>query len=178
MSIIQCIPLQDVMLAPPPPTACSQSNEARRKAQCRMSPRQAPPGPAATGQPTSARQKPHTLAKHSLSQSEFQTITMASPTPGGQGASTALQRFLARKSTYTAIIFCVFACGLLLMVLPAELLPFVPPEKAEINLATTFSTLSAQGWLALCLVCFGFILMIFDIVGGEKRVWWRVDLRC
>ena len=141
-------------------------------AQCRMSPRTGGDRSAHVSAPETS----HSCNKHSLSQSEFQTLTMASPTPGGQGASTALQRFLARKSTNTAMIFCVFACGLLLMVLPAELLPFVPPEKAEINLATTFSTLSAQGWLALFLVCFGFILMIFDIVGGEKRVWWRVDL--
>ena len=61
----------------------------------------------------------------------------------------------------------IFALGILLMVLPAELLSYKAPEKAELNLKTTFSDLSSQGWLSLAFILMGFLLMVFDVVGGE-----------
>jgi hypothetical protein len=67
------------------------------------------------------------------------------------------------------------------MVLPAELIGYSAPEKAELNLKTTFSSLSAQGWISLALILGGFLLMVFDAVGGEcaahVRSGGRADLK-
>lgn len=54
----------------------------------------------------------------------------------------------------------------LLMTLPAELISWKAPEKAELNLQTTFGDLSVQGWLSLLFIAGGFLLMVFDLVGG------------
>lgn len=35
-------------------------------------------------------------------------------------------------------------------------------------LQTTFSTMQAEGWLSLVFILFGFLLMVFDVVGGER----------
>lgn len=56
----------------------------------------------------------------------------------------------------------------LLMTLPAELISWKAPERAELNLQTTFSDLSAQGWLSLVFIAGGFLLMVFDLVGGGQ----------
>lgn len=61
---------------------------------------------------------------------------MASPAPGGRGQrAQALKRFLStNKSAYNALVLAIFFGGILLMVLPAELLTFAPRERAELNL--------------------------------------------
>jgi hypothetical protein len=72
-------------------------------------------------------------------------------------------------------VLTIFALGILLMTLPAELLSYKAPEKAELNLATTFSTLSSQGYLSLVFILLGFVLMVFDVVGGETVMEGAVD---
>ncbi len=65
-------------------------------------------------------------------------------------------------------LFCSLPVQVLLMTLPAELISWKAPEKAELNLSTTFSDLSVQGWLSLLFIAGGFILMVFDLVGGAQ----------
>lgn len=67
-------------------------------------------------------------------------------------------------------LFCSLPVQVLLMTLPAELISWEAPEKAELNLQTTFSDLSVQGWLSLLFIAGGFLLMVFDLVGGEQGV--------
>ncbi|GAB4819177.1 hypothetical protein N2152v2_006223 [Parachlorella kessleri] len=48
-----------------------------------------------------------------------------------------------------------------------QLLQYEAPEKPVINLNTTFSTLSSQGWLALAFTALAFGLMVTDLVGAD-----------
>lgn len=78
-----------------------------------------------------------------------------------------LRRWAQQPAVYNTLVISIFIGGVLLMSLPAELLSYEAPEKATLNLATTFSDLSSQGWLSLVFIGLGFFLMVFDIVGGE-----------
>lgn len=66
---------------------------------------------------------------------------------------------------YNVFVLALAAGGILLMTLPAELLNWKPEEKPELDLQTTFSTLTIQGWLSLALTAIGFGLMVTDSVG-------------
>lgn len=61
---------------------------------------------------------------------------MASPAPGGRGRSAraALKHLRNKPGLYNALVVAIFIGGVLLMVLPSELLTFKPKEKAELNL--------------------------------------------
>ena len=76
-------------------------------------------------------------------------------------------RVSSKPANVAAFCIIIFSLGVLLMVLPAELITFEPPSQAEIQLETTFASMSSQGWLCLALVLFSFILLIFDIVGAD-----------
>jgi len=55
---------------------------------------------------------------------------MASPAAGGGGGrALLLQRLAASKTAYNAFVLLVFGLGILLMVLPAELISYSAPEK-------------------------------------------------
>lgn len=69
------------------------------------------------------------------------------------------------KPLYYAYIFTVFVGGILLLVLPAQLITYEPQEKPELNLQLTFAELSVQGWLALGLTLIAFLMMVTDSVG-------------
>jgi hypothetical protein len=65
-------------------------------------------------------------------------------------------------------LYCslVTICGILLMVLPAELITgWEAASKPELNLDTTFATLTTPGILSIIFVVLGFLLMVFDLVG-------------
>lgn len=89
---------------------------------------------------------------------------MASPAVGRGGG---LRAWLASKQAYNIAVLGVFGLGVLLMTLPAELISWKAPEKAELNLQTTFGDLSVQGWLSLLFIAGGFLLMVFDLVGAD-----------
>ena len=93
------------------------------------------PPPPDTHPPRPGHAHPHPLPS-----------SMASPTPSATRKNRwrVARRWLSSPAAYNALVLGIFACGVLLMVLPAELLSFKAPEKAEINLKTTFSTLSSQ----------------------------------
>ncbi|EFN59045.1 hypothetical protein CHLNCDRAFT_56692 [Chlorella variabilis] len=91
---------------------------------------------------------------------------MATPA-SRRGLAGPLKRWAANPLVYNLFVLSIFGGGVLLMVLPAELLTFKAPEKAELNLETTFSDLSSQGWLSLAFIAMGFILMVFDVVGAD-----------
>ncbi|KAI3433730.1 hypothetical protein D9Q98_003538 [Chlorella vulgaris] len=78
-----------------------------------------------------------------------------------------LRRWAQQPAVYNTLVISIFIGGVLLMSLPAELLSYEAPEKATLNLATTFSDLSSQGWLSLVFIGLGFFLMVFDIVGAD-----------
>ncbi len=60
---------------------------------------------------------------------------MASPAPGRGRGPQALKRFLqTNKQFYNLLVLAIFFGGILLMVLPAELLKFAPKDRAELNL--------------------------------------------
>ena len=77
----------------------------------------------------------------------------------------AVKRAAQTQNAFRAFVLLIGAGGILLMVLPAELLQYEAPEKPVINLNTTFSTLSSQGWLALAFTALAFGLMVMDLVG-------------
>lgn len=52
-----------------------------------------------------------------------------------------LRAWLAQPHVYNLLVLSIFFGGILLMVLPAELISYKAPEKAELNLKTTFSDL-------------------------------------
>ncbi|KAL4432402.1 hypothetical protein ABPG77_001701 [Micractinium sp. CCAP 211/92] len=89
---------------------------------------------------------------------------MGSPAIGRGGR---LRAWLLSKQAYNILVLAVFGLGVLLMTLPAELISWEAPEKAELNLQTTFSDLSVQGWLSLLFIAGGFLLMVFDLVGAD-----------
>lgn len=89
---------------------------------------------------------------------------MASVAPGGRGPVRA---WLVSNQAYNIGVLCIFGLGVLLMTLPAELITWKAPEKPELNLQTTFSELSPQGWISLALILGGFLLMVFDVVGAD-----------
>lgn len=63
------------------------------------------------------------------------SLNMASPAPGGLGPrAQRLQRLLRSKNAQTLLVLGIFFGGILLMVLPAELVSFAPKERAELNL--------------------------------------------
>lgn len=66
-----------------------------------------------------------------------------------QRVSEQWRSLAANQNAYRALILAIAAGGILLMVLPSELITYKPAEKPEINLKITFSDLSSQGWLAL-----------------------------
>lgn len=124
---------------------------------------------------------PHTSQRHTLAEALSELLSrvcsMASPPPSGTHSpspQTLRQRLLrerllrelkGKNRYYVAFVWLVFISGVLLMALPAELLTFEAPERPALNLNTTFSSLSSQGWLSLVFILFGFLLMVFDLVG-------------
>lgn len=66
---------------------------------------------------------------------------------------------------YYAYIILVGIAGIVLMVLPSELISWEAPEKPELNLGIRFSDLPPQGWISLAFVLFGFTLMVSDLAG-------------
>lgn len=74
-------------------------------------------------------------------------------------------RLASDKRLYYLLCLSILAGGILLMVLPAKLITREAPKTAELNLETTFSTLSSQGIICIVIIFFGFIVLVFDIVG-------------
>lgn len=63
---------------------------------------------------------------------------MATPVMGARGR---LRAWLGTERASAVFTLLLMFLGILLMVLPAELITYEPPEKAALNLATTFSEL-------------------------------------
>ena len=89
-------------------------------------------------------------------------MTLAALRSAAAGASTRLRN---SKAAYYALILTIFVAGILMLVLPAELITYEPQEKPTIDLSITFSRLSVQGWLALALTGLAFLMMVTDSVG-------------
>lgn len=56
-----------------------------------------------------------------------------------------LSAWLNRPATANALSLSLFFAAILLMVLPAELITYEPPERAALNLETTFAELCVAG---------------------------------
>ncbi len=64
----------------------------------------------------------------------------ASSAPGWQSGSM-YERIKSNKKIYLAFVLAVTCGAIVLMVIPAELVSKPPPEDAQVDLETTFSTL-------------------------------------
>lgn len=81
-----------------------------------------------------------------------------------------------KKSTpaYYALVLTLFVGGLLLLVLPAELITWKAEERPTIDLNLTFGGLKTQGWMALAFTGLAFLMMVTDWVQVSAHA--RCDL--